>query len=296
MSRTKEEKAARKRQTRAEIREHPVLFSVYLILRICVLIVLIIQIFNRNYESVLICLLTLVLFLIPSFVERRLHIDLPNTLEGIILFFIFAAEILGEIQEYYLIFPQWDTILHTTNGFLMAAIGFSLVDVLNRSKRFRIRLSPIFVAVVAFCFSMTVGVLWEFFEFGADNLVHTDMQKDTVIQSVTSVLFDPGGHNHAVTVPIESIVVNGERWEYGGYIDIGLYDTMADLFVNFVGAIVFSVIGFFYIKGRGKGKFARRFIPRLKSEELSSDHSPDFFEPVPIGIDAEEEIPPTESH
>lgn len=292
MSRTKEEKAVRKRQTRAEIREHPVLFSVYLILRICVFAVLIIQLFNKNYESVLICLLTLVLFLIPSFVERRLHIDLPNTLEVIILFFIFAAEILGEIQEYYLIFPYWDTILHTTNGFLMAAIGFSLVDVLNRSTRVRLRLSPIFVAVVAFCFSMTVGVLWEFFEFGADNLVHTDMQKDTVVESVTSVLFDPEGRNHAVTVPIESVVVNGERWDYGGYIDIGLYDTMEDLFVNFVGAIAFSIIGFFYIKGRGKGKFARRFIPRLKAEELPDTAPSEFFEPVPIGVEPEEEFSP----
>lgn len=290
MSHTGKKKSNWKQQLRTEIREHPVLFSVYLVLRTLVLITLIFQFLNQNYESVLICLLTLVLFLIPSFVERRLHIDLPNTLEVIILIFIFAAEILGEIQEYYLIFPHWDTILHTTNGFLMAAIGFSLVDVLNRSSRFRIRLSPIFVAVVAFCFSMTVGVLWEFFEFGADNLLHTDMQKDTVLQSVTSVMFDPEGRNQAVTLPIESVVVNGERWEYGGYIDIGLYDTMEDLLVNFLGALCFSIIGFFYIKGRGKGKFARRFIPRLKSEELADEPPSELFEPVPIGSEAEEPL------
>ena len=285
---TKEEKRCRRQLTKQDIREHKVLFSVYVLLRALVILVMIFQFFNHNYDSVMLCVLTLILFMIPSFVERRLHIDVPNTLEVIVLCFIFAAEILGEIQEYYLIFPYWDTILHTTNGFLMAAIGFSLVDVLNRSSRFKIRLSPIFVAVVAFCFSMTIGVLWEFFEFGADNLLHTDMQKDTVLQSVTSVMFDPEGRNRAVTIPIESVVVNGEDWHYGGYLDIGLYDTMEDLLVNFIGAFVFSVIGFFYIKSRGKGKFARRFIPRLKSEELEDNPSSNLFEPVPIGLSEED--------
>ena len=120
-------------------------------------------------------MLTLVLFMIPTFVEHRLHIDVPNTLEIIILLFIFSAEILGEIQEYYLLFSFWDTMLHTINGFLMAAIGIAMVDILNRSRKFKVRLSPAFVALVAFCFSMTVGVVWEFFEYGMDVFFHTDM-------------------------------------------------------------------------------------------------------------------------
>ena len=139
-------------KNKAEIKAHPVLFTVYVVLRILVVAVLVLQLLNREYYDVFLCSLTLVLFLIPSFVERRLHIDVPNTLEVIILLFIFSAEILGEIQEYYLIFPFWDTMLHTINGFLMAAIGIAMVDILNRSRRFRVRLSPVFVAVVAFCF------------------------------------------------------------------------------------------------------------------------------------------------
>ena len=92
-------------------------------------------------------------------------------------------------------FPFWDTVLHTLNGFLAAAIGFSLVDLLNRSERTSFTLSPVFMAIVAFCFSMTIGVIWEFFEFGMDQILGYDMQKDTVIHVIRSVTLDPAGHN-----------------------------------------------------------------------------------------------------
>ena len=91
------------------------------------------QFFNGNYENVFLCILTLILFLVPSFIQMNYHIKLPDTLEVIILLFIFAAEILGEIHAFYLEFPFWDTMLHTLNGFLAAAIGFSMVDILNRT-------------------------------------------------------------------------------------------------------------------------------------------------------------------
>lgn len=274
---TREERQRLRREnmakTKQDMKEHPILFTAYVVLRILVVAVMLLQIHNREYYDVFLCGLTLVLFLIPSFVERRLHIDVPNTLEVIILLFIFSAEILGEIQEYYLIFPFWDTMLHTLNGFLMAAIGIAMVDILNRSRRFKVRLSPAFVAVVAFCFSMTIGVLWEFFEYGMDTFFQMDMQKDTWINVVSTVSLNPEGKNAAVKIPIESMVVNGEVWP--GYLDIGLNDTMKDLLVNFVGAVVFSVIGMIYIMGRGKGKIAPRFIPRLKEEELPQDRTDD---------------------
>lgn len=97
-------------------------------------------------------ILTLILFTIPSIIDRKLNIKLPNALETVILLFIFSAEILGEIQNFYGIFKFWDTMLHTINGFLCAAIGFSLIDILNRSPKFHLKMSPIFVALVAFCF------------------------------------------------------------------------------------------------------------------------------------------------
>lgn len=220
-----------------------------------------------NYEHLFLCVLTLLLFCVPMVIDRTLGIDLPPVLETIIYCFIFSAEILGEINSYYTKIPYWDTMLHTINGFLMAAIGFALVDIFNRSERFSVKLSPLFLAIVAFCFSMTVGVLWEFFEFAADTYLHTDMQKDWIVHNINSVLFNPDGLNVVEHVHIDSLLVNGEDWiaKYGGYTDIGLVDTMKDLLVNFIGAVIFSIIGFFYVKSCGKGKFASAFIPRVRS-------------------------------
>ena len=148
-------------------------------------------------------ILTLILFTIPSIIDRKLNIKLPNALETVILLFIFSAEILGEIQNFYGIFKFWDTMLHTINGFLCAAIGFSLIDILNRSPKFHLKMSPIFVALVAFCFSMTIGVVWEFFEYGSDNFTRTDMQKDRITSSISSVLINETGKN--IPIKIDNI-------------------------------------------------------------------------------------------
>lgn len=251
-----------------ELREHRSSFIVYFTLRALVIATMILQILNRNYENVFLCALTLLLLIMPSLMQITFRVELPTTLEIIILIFIFAAEILGEIREFYLIFPFWDTALHTLNGFLAAAIGFSLVDLLNRSERTVFNLSPLFTAIVAFCFSMTIGVVWEFFEFGMDQLAGFDMQKDTVIHVIRSVTLDPAGHNVPYEISgITETAVNGQELGLGGYLDIGLIDTMQDLIVNFIGAFVFSVIGFFYVKNRGKGKLAGRFIPRRKAKD-----------------------------
>ncbi|MGL6200760.1 MAG: hypothetical protein ACRC3H_17660 [Lachnospiraceae bacterium] len=251
-----------------ELREHKSSFIVYFVLRLLVIALMIMQIFNRNYENVFLCILTLILLILPSFIQVNLKVELPTGLEIVILLFIFAAEILGEISAYYVKYPGWDTILHTVNGFLMAAIGFSLVDILNRHKKVRFALSPAYMAVVAFCFSMTIGVIWEFFEFFMDQMFGFDMQKDTIVNSISSVMLDPTGSNKVVTIDgIESVLINGQDLGLGGYLDIGLIDTMKDMAVNFVGAIIFSVIGYFYIKNRGKGKFARKFIPILKNKD-----------------------------
>lgn len=249
-----------------ELREHKSSFLVYVVLRMLVILMMVLQVFNKNYENVFLCILTLVLLMMPSLIQVNLKIELPTALEITMLIFIFAAEILGEIQAYYIRFPFWDTLLHTLNGFLAAAIGFALVDILNRSERFSIQLSPVFVAIVAFCFSMTIGVLWEFFECGMDQFFGLDMQKDTVVHSIRSVMLDPTNSNIPVRIDdITEVTVNGESLGLGGYLDIGLLDTMKDLFVNFIGAVVFSVIGYFYVRNRGKGRFASRFIPRLKA-------------------------------
>lgn len=251
-----------------ELREHRSSFIVYFTLRILVIVMLVLQLLNRNYENVFLCGLTLLLLVMPSLVQVTFKVELPTTLEIFILVFIFAAEILGEISEFYLVFPFWDTVLHTINGFLAAAIGFSMVDLLNRSEKIVFNLSPLFTAIVAFCFSMTIGVIWEFFEFGMDQLLGYDMQKDTVIHALRSVTLDPEGRNVPYVISnITETVVNGRDLGIGGYLDVGLIDTMQDLIVNFIGASVFSVIGFFFVKNRGKGRIVGRFIPRRKAKD-----------------------------
>ena len=263
---------------------------VYILLRASVILVMLAQIFNRNFENVFLCVLTLFLFMVPSMLERKLDIALPNTLEIIILLFIYAAEIMGEIGAYYVTFPYWDTVLHTLNGFLCAAIGFSLLDILNRHNSTRFHLSPLYLAIVAFCFSMTVGVIWKFFECTMDQLFFLDMQKDTVVQSIGSIMLDPTGGNHPVVLHniTDVIVVQADGTQtalgLGGYLDIGLLDTMEDLFVNFIGALTFSIIGYFYVRSRGKGKFAKRFIPVAKNSAM-----PDVSEVAETKIPAKKE-------
>lgn len=248
--------------------------TIYFILRGFVILTIIIQAWRGNWENVFMAVLTLLLFLIPFFIDRRLNIKLPNALEVMILLFIFSAEILGEIQNFYGIFRHWDTILHTINGFLCAAIGFSLIDILNRSQKFHTKMKPIFVALVAFCFSMTIGVLWEFFEFGMDETIRTDMQKDRIATVISSVALNEEKENVPIVIKnIEETKIYGEidneKTEItikGGYLDIGLKDTMKDLLVNFVGAIIFSCIGLLYIKDRDEYRFAENFIPIMKTE------------------------------
>lgn len=264
------------RRLKATIRQQPAVFAVYVVLRLIVVAELVLSILRGEYESAFICLLVLILFILPFFIQQNFGIQLPTTLEIIILLFIFAAEILGELEGYFITYPNWDTMLHTTTGFLCAATGFALIDILNRNSRIKFQLSPIYVALAAFCFSMTVGVLWEFFEFGMDRLFHLDMQKDTVVQSITSVMLDPTNSNTPITIDgIHSVAVNGNDLGFDGYLDIGLYDTIEDLFVNFIGAVTFSVIGYFYIKHRGKGKLARAFIPTLSEQEEQDPAAPD---------------------
>lgn len=269
-------------------------FAVYIVLRAFVIIALVISCIRGNYEHAFLCVLSLVLFLMPSFLTANFGIEFPSAMEIIVLLFIYAAEILGEIQCYYIRYPYWDTMLHTMNGFLCAACGFGMVDVLNKNPKIKFNLSPAFLAVVAFCFSMTIGVLWEFFEFSCDLILHTDAQKDTIINSIYSVTLNPDGQNVPVAIDnISEVAVNGRPLGINGYLDIGLIDTMKDLFVNFIGAVVFSIIGYFYVKSRGKGKLAKNLIPTYKKERKTVETVEN--EETVENTDNQQSAPPTKN-
>ena len=194
-------------------KEEPAAFWTYVVLRFIVILILIRCILRGDIESAFVCVLVLVIYLLPQFVENRLNIDIPTTLEVVIFVFVFAAEILGELQSYFIKYSNWDTILHTSSGFLCAAVGFSLVDLLNRSDNVKVQLSPGYLAITAFCFSMTIGILWEFIEFSADRLFLLDMQKDTIVNQISSVSLDPTNSNISITVKgiKDVILVHGLR-------------------------------------------------------------------------------------
>lgn len=246
---------------------------VYLILRMLVILCMVLQIIHGNISNALLCLLSLVLLLLPMFIQNKFEITLPNTLEIIIYLFIFSAEILGEINNFYHLIPYWDTILHTLNGFLATAVGFSLIDLLNKNSK-KINLSPVYLCLVAFCFSMTIGVLWEFFEYGADKFFLLDMQKDEIISQISSVTLDETNSNKAIAIKdIEKTVIYNSRGEEvitinGGYLDIGINDTMKDLFVNFIGAIIFCIFGYFYLTKNKKNTFITNFVPTKGKRKL----------------------------
>lgn len=256
---------------KVEMRENKSTFLVYSGLRILVFGMMILQIFNQNYQNVFLCILTLVLMIMPSVVQATFKVEFPSALEIVVLVFIFAAEILGEISAFYMKFPYWDTVLHTLNGFLCAALGFSLVDIMNTQRKLKFELSPLFMVITAFCFSMTIGVLWELFEFGMDMIFKLDMQKDTIIHAISTVTLDPTKSNECVYITdIYDVAVNGNSLGLGGYLDIGLLDTMYDLIVNFIGAVVFSIMGYFYVKHKDEKSLIDGFVPTKWSEEKKS--------------------------
>ena len=248
--------------------------AIYLILRFLVVICMILQIIRGDLNNALLCLLSLVLLFAPLFIQNKYEITLPDSLEISIYLFIFSAEILGEINNFYGIIPHWDTCLHTINGFLATAVGFSLVDLLNKNSK-DINLSPFYLCLVAFCFSMTIGILWEFFEYGGDKLMKFDMQKDTLITNVSSVYLNPDNENKHVVVDnigkTEIFDKDGKLLYVidGGYLDIGLNDTMKDLFVNFIGALVFSFFAYIGLKNNKRSSVVKNFVPIKEKRKMA---------------------------
>ena len=271
------------------VKENKATFIIFTILRVLIVVVMIRSIFIGNYEGVFTCILTLLLLLIPSFLKGALRISIPPLFESIIYLFIFSANILGELAHFYAHIPIWDTMLHTLNGFLFAAVGYSAVDLLNRSSK-KIKLSPLYLTLVAFCVSMTIGVLWEFFECGMDLFFGTDMQKDFIVDTIRSTKLDPTNNQNVIVVKdIVNTTITTQSGEVtvidGGYLDIGILDTMKDLFVNFIGAIVFCVFGFIYEKVGRKNKTAAMVVEGLKIRPASEEEIKEMKDNKQAAID-----------
>ena len=183
------------------------------------------------------CILGLVTIPLPSILERRLRFELPGLLYGFYIVFLYCAIFLGEVRSFYYLFPRWDSILHFFSSLMTGFFGLMVVTILNRDRHVSMNLSPLFVCLFAFCFSVTIGSLWEIYEFIGDGLFGLNMQKFMTAQGELLV-----GHN-------------------------ALRDTMKDIIVDVLGALLASVIGMISIR-RG----TRWYIPTLtRSEEEAEE-------------------------
>ncbi|MBQ8309972.1 MAG: hypothetical protein IJX80_03050 [Clostridia bacterium] len=256
------------------VHANKVSFAIYTTMSVITVAVIVLTALNRQFESTFTAVISLILFLLPTFVEKSFRVQLPTALEIIAVLFVFCANILGEIGAFYTRFPFWDDMLHYTSGFIFAAFGFALVGIFNRNNRFDFHLSPIFLSVVALCFAVTVGVVWEFFEFAADTFLHTDMQKDFIVTHIYSAEMNPDGQAPLLIENIVQTVItaqDGSVYTVDGYLDIGLLDTMKDLFVDFAGALLFCTFGYFYAGHSDKGRIAKQFIPRVENADREED-------------------------
>ena len=164
------------------------------------------------------CILGIVAMFFPSIVEKRLKVTIPSTMLVLYTLFLYCAIYLGEVQSFYYNVPHWDTILHGFSGAMLGALGFSFVDILNKTEKFHLNLTPLFVVIFSFSFAVTLGVFWEIYEFAFDGILGLNMQK---------------------------FALDGGKELVGR---AALNDTMKDLIVDAIGALVMSIIGYISLK------------------------------------------------
>jgi len=185
------------------------------------------------------CLLGLFGMFIPSFVERKVNVDIPSYMIIMYTLFLYGAIYLGEVRNFYYVIPYWDTILHTFSGAMLAALGFSVITYLNKAERIPLNLSPAFVALFTFCFAVMVGVIWEMYEFFADGLLGLNMQK-FMLEDGTELI--------------------GRE---------ALINTMVDLVVDVIGAFVISLVG--YVSLKYKKGWVERLLFKKKKTRATED-------------------------
>lgn len=209
------------------------------LVRIILIVIFILGFVFKDYSQTFLVVLTFFMTYYPSILEKRFGVYLPSRLEIIITLFIYAAQVLGEMNGFYDKIPWWDTMLHATSGIILGIVGFLFVYLLNEKGNTNVNLSPIFVVIVAFCVALTLGVFWEIFEYSADRLLGYNMQKFRL----------PGQD--------------------------GLVDTMQDLIVDSIGALVACAFGWMYIKNKKDPLFNNYFDKWFKLDKTQIKNKKD---------------------
>lgn len=164
------------------------------------------------------CILGIFALFLPGLLEHKINIIIPSRMMIAYALFLYAAIYLGEFRDFYYVIPHWDNILHCFSGGMLGSLGFSLIILLNRTDRVPMHLSPIFVSLFALCFAVTMGVLWEIYEFALDGILGLNMQKYALKDGTLIIGRD------------------------------AIADTMHDLIIDTIGAGVISVIGYISLK------------------------------------------------
>ncbi len=219
-----------------------VVYWMFQILILCTMMFSLVSLFTEptlfdkgtHIEHIMLCVVSLVLYNIPSIAQRRFKLYVPSAMHIFVLLFIFAHFILGEVFGTYKVSAVFDKLLHTTSGLAIALGGFSLVNILNDSRNTHLKLSPLFVALFSFCFALAIALLWEVLEFTSDSLFGTNMQRYIPPENVEQAVPPKQGY--------------------------GLIDTMGDMIVSTAAAFVVSVLG--YVALRKKTKYLNRFLLR----------------------------------
>jgi hypothetical protein len=176
--------------------------------------------------------------MVPSIIEKKFSVDIPDGMEVAYFVFLYMAIYLGEVRDFYYLIPFWDVILHAFSGFMLGALGFSLVSYLNKSEHIPMSLSPFFVALFAFCFALAVGTLWEIYEYTFDGLLSLNMQK-CALEDGTQLV--------------------GRR---------AVSDTMGDLIVDALSGFIVSAVGYFTLKRSSKRP---PNLPESRTEKLMAE-------------------------
>lgn len=182
------------------------------------------------------CILGVIALMLPSILWKRIQLEIPSKMLILYALFLYCAIYLGEVRAFYYNVKNWDTILHTFSGAMLGALGFSFITFLNKTDRVPMNLSPVFVATFTFCFAVTLGVVWEIYEFTADGILHTNMQKFGLEDGTP----------------------------FAGR--LALMDTMKDLIVDTIGAAVMSVGGYISLKHK-KGWVEKLLLKRRHHHE-----------------------------
>lgn len=206
------------------------------LMRIIVIFYFIIGLIKWDITTMVAGLLSLVLMIISSYFIKKLNYS--RQLELLIYIFIITTEVLGEAYHFYTRVSYFDIIMHIYSSFVVSYIGISIIK--------RYKLSRIVTILFIFSFAMMCEGVWEIGEFSIDRIFKSDMQKDTVINNISSTYLSLDG-DKPLSIDIYDVNVNGISFtdKYGGYIDIGLYDTISDMVCAVIGSILFIFIYYF---------------------------------------------------